>query len=182
MTSAMLRRAGPLAAVCVLISTGYAVTHYPGWLYRGGRLADNGIFSRPRYQAQFPAIPLNVAGSYEHTFSRFPADDAVVMLATPGGPSVPSIERLTTRIRLRVVDQNNQVRCDATGSPAGKENDGLILTSSTGVMGLWHVGCARLQLRACRSCRLVISIGPVDPATPAVSVIPTIQGGGVELP
>ncbi len=181
-TSGMLRRFAPLVVGCALISSCYVATHYSGWLYRGGRLVNNGIFSRPRYEAQFPAIVLNVPRSYEYTFSRFPAADALVMLATPSGPSVPSIERLTTKVRLRVVDRNNQVLCDATGSPAGKDNERLIVTSSTGVMGLWHMGCARLQLRTCNSCRLLISIGPVDPATPAVLVIPTIQGGGIELP
>lgn len=180
-TSRMLRRFGPVVVGCALISSCYVATHYSGWLYRGGRLANNGIFSRPRYEAQFPAIPLNVSGSYEYTFSRFPAADALVMLATPSGPSVPSIERLTTKVRLRVVDQNDQVPCDATGSPGGKDDEELIVTSSTGVIGLWHVGCARLQLRTCNSCRLLISIGPVDPATPGVLVIPTIQAGGIEL-
>jgi hypothetical protein len=81
------------------------------------RLVNNGGFSRPRYEAQFAKIPLNVPGSYEYTVSRFPAGDAYIMLATPSGPSVASIERLTTKVRLRVVDQNNEVQCDATGSP-----------------------------------------------------------------
>jgi hypothetical protein len=128
-------------------------------------------------------MALNVAGRYEYTFSRFPAADALVMLATPSGPDVASVERLTTRVRFRVVDQNNQVQCDATGSPGGGEDeDRLIVTSSKGAEGLWHIRCARLQLRACNPCRLTISIGPVDPATPPIFIIPTIQGGGIELP
>jgi hypothetical protein len=178
----MLRRFGPVVVGCALISSCYVATHYRGWLYRGGSLVNNGIFSRPRYESQFPAIPLNVSGSYEYTFSRFPAADALVMLATPSTPSVSSIERLTTRVRFRVVDQNNEIQCDATGSPGGKDNEKLVVTSSTGVIGLWHVRCNRIQLRGCNSCRLLISIGAVDPATPGILVIPTIQGGGIELP
>ena len=178
----MLRRLGPLIVACALMSSCYVATHYTGWLYRGGRLVNNGIFSRPRYEAQFPAIALNIPGSYEYTFSRFPSADALVVLATPSEPSVSSIERLATKVRFRVVDQSDQVLCDATGSPGGKDNERLIVTSSGGVLGLWHIGCKPLQLRTCSSCRLLISIGPVDPATPAVLVIPTIQGGGIELP
>jgi hypothetical protein len=180
--SEVMRRFAPLVAGCALVSSCYVATHYSGWLYRGGRLVNNGLFSRPRYEAQFPRIPLDVPGSYEYTFSRFPAADALVMLATPSGPSVSSIERLTTSVRLRVVDQNNQVQCDATGSPGGKDNEQLIVTSSTGVLGLWHMGCARLQLRTCNPCRLSIVVGPVDPATPVLLLVPTVQGGGVELP
>jgi hypothetical protein len=168
--------------VISVISSCYAATHYRGWLYRGGRLVDNGIFTRPRYQAQFSTIALNAAGSYEYTFSRFPAVDAVVMLATPDGPSVQSIANLTTQVRIRVVDQNNRVQCDAIGSPAGRDDDRLIVWSSSGALGLWHKKCARLQLRACDPCRLHISVGPVDPTTPTAFIIPTVQGGGAELP
>jgi hypothetical protein len=150
-------------------------------LYQGGLLVDNGLFSRPRYEAQFPAIALNVTGSYEYAFSRFPTTDALVMLATPTEPSVASIERLTTTVRLSVIDQNDQVHCDVTGSPAGRDGARLIVTSSSGVIGLWHMACARLQIRTCQPCRLKISIGPVDPATPAVVIVPLIQGGGLEL-
>ena len=181
--SRTMRRFTPLVVACAVTSSCYVATHYSGWRYRGGRLVNNGIFSRPRYEAQFAPMALNVPGGYEYTFSRFPATDAVVMLATPSEPSVASIERLTTKVRLRVVDQNGQVQCDATGSPAAKdENERLIVTSSTGVIGLWHLKCAKLQLRRCNGCLFSITIGPVDPATPGVLIVPTIQGGGIELP
>ncbi len=176
-----MRRAVPLVAGCALISSCYVATHCEGWRYRGGRLVNNGLFSRPRFEAQFPAIPLNGPGSYEFTFSRFPADDAVVVLA--GQPPVASIERLTTSVRFRVVDQNSQLQCDATGSPRGKGNEQLIIHSSfERVIDLWLTGCARLQLRTCNPCRLFIAVGPVDPATPGVLFVPTIHGGGFELP
>jgi hypothetical protein len=178
----MMRRSAAVIFACVLISSCYVATHYSGWRYRGGRLVNNGLFSRPRYEAQFPAIALNVPGNYEYTFSRFPADDSLVMLTMSSEPSVASIERLATTVRLRVVDQNNQVQCDATGSPRGKDYEQLIVTSSTGTEGLWHVKCARLRLQTCNPCRLQISIGPVDPATPGVKIVPTIRGGGYELP
>jgi hypothetical protein len=176
-----MRRAVPLVAGCALISSCYVATHYAGWQYRGGPLVDNGLFSRPRFEAHFPAISLNVPGSYEYTFSRFPATDGVVALA--GQPPLTSLERLTTRVRFRVVDQNSQLQCDATASPRGKGDEQLIIHSSFGrVMDLWLRGCARLQLRTCNPCRLLIAVGPVDPATPGVLFVPTILGGGLELP
>jgi hypothetical protein len=39
-----------------------------------------------------------------------------------------------------------------------------------------------LDLWACAPCRLQISIGPVDPATLSLRVVPTLHDGGWELP
>jgi len=177
-----MRRSAPLIVGCVLVSSCYVATHYDGWRYRGGPLVNNGLFSRPRFEARFPAISFNVSGSYEYSFSRFPADDAYVMLATASEPSAASIERLTTKVRLRVIDPNGRLRCNATGSPAGKGEEQLIVNSSAGVIGLWHMRCALIQLRTCSPCRLQIAIEQVDLATPAVLLIPTLRGGGYELP
>lgn len=171
-----------LVISCVLVSSCYVGTHYDGWRYRGGQLVNNGLFSRPRYEARFPAISFRASGSYEYSFSRFPADDAYVMLATPSEPSPASIERVTTKVRLRVVDPNGRPRCEAAGSPAGKGEEQLIVTSSAGVLGLWHRRCASMQLRTCDPCRLQIAVEQIDPTTPAVLLVPTLQGAGYELP
>ena len=166
----------------MLVSSWYVATHYDGWRYQGGQIVNNGLFSRPRFEAPLPGVPFNVPGTYEFRFSRFPADDAYVMLATPSAPSLGSIEGLTTVVRIRVIDQNDQIKCDATGSPRGKGTQQLVATSSAGVIGLWHARCAALQLRTCAPCRVDIAVGPVDPATPAMLLIPTLRGGGLELP
>jgi hypothetical protein len=177
-----MRRVAPLIVGCVVVSSCYVATHYEGWRYRGGPLVNNGLFSRPRYEARFPAISFNVPGSYEYSFSRFPADDAYVMLATPTGPPVASIESLTTMVRLRVADTNGHVRCDAIGSPAGKGKDELIVNSSAGAIGLYHLNCGSVELRTCNPCRLQIAISQVDTATPSLLIVPTLRGGGYELP
>jgi hypothetical protein len=181
-TPEIMQRLALLIASGLLVSSCYVATHYHGWRYRGGRLVNNGLFSRPRYEAPFPAISFNLSGNYEYSFSRFPADDAYVMLAMPSAPSRGSIERLTTKVRFRVLDTNGQLRCEATGSPAGKGEEQLIVTSSAGVIGLWHKRCALIQLRTCNPCRLQIEIGQIDVNTPGVLLIPTLRGGGYELP
>ena len=66
------RRFGLLLVGTVLVSSCYVATHYNGWRYRGGRLIDTGILSRPRYQAQFREIPFNIPGTYLVT--GFPHD------------------------------------------------------------------------------------------------------------
>jgi hypothetical protein len=187
-TPEIMRRSVALIVGCVLVSGGviasscYVATHYNGWRYRGGQLVDNGLFSRPRYEARFPAISFNVSGSYEYSFSRFPADDAYVMLAMESEPSAASIERLTTKVRLSVIDPNGRPRCEATGSPTGKGQAQLVVNSSAGVIGLWHMRCASIQLRTCNPCRLQIAIEQIDLATPAVLLVPTLRGAGYELP
>jgi hypothetical protein len=177
----MRRFALPIVC-CALVSSCYVATHFDGWRYEGGRLVNNGLFSRPRFEAPFPAISFNVPGSYEYSFSRFPADDAYVMLMTPSEPAVASIERLMTKVRLGVIDTNGQLRCDATGSPDRRGREQLIVHSSVGVIGLYHIGCMSLQLRTCSPCRLQIAVVEVDRATPAVALVPTLRGGGYELP
>jgi hypothetical protein len=106
----------------------------------------------------------------------------LVMLTTTSAQSLRSIETLTTEVRIRVVDHSNRIKCDATGSPRGKGTQQLVVTSSADVVGLWHTGCAALQLRACAPCQVQITVGPADPATPAILLTSTLQGGGLELP
>lgn len=167
----------------VLLIACYAVTHYRGWLYRGGRLVDHGLLGYPRYEARLGDIPLNTAGTYGYRFSRFPAADAVVMLVTPDHPPRAAIEQLTTQVRLRVVRQDGTTICDGSGSPRTSPKEGLWVTSSPdAVEGIYHQSCNRLALRQCNPCRLDVSIGPVDPATPNVRLVVTVQGGGIELP
>ena len=182
MTFRTVRRLAPLIAGCVLISSCYVATHYDGWRYQGGPIINNGLFARPRYKAPLPAIPCNVPGTYEYSFSRFPDDDAVVMLTTPSAPAVSTIKALTTKVHLRVIDDQGQIKCDAAGFPGGKGNEQLVVTSSAAVLGLWHMKCATLPLRTCNPCRLQVVVGPVDPSTPAILVVPTLHGGGIELP
>ena len=176
------RRIGLFVAGSVLVSSCYVATHYIGWRYRGGRLIDNGILSRPRYQAQFGDVPFNVPGTYTFTFSRFPGPDAVVMLATPSEPPEEAIQNLATQVQLRVVDQDGKVHCDGSGSPRGNGDNRLVVTSSKGVLGLWHTSCVHLELAVCNPCQLHVSVDAVDPATPALLLVPTVEGGGVELP
>ena len=163
----------------------YVGTHYAGWFYRGGPLRNHGLFTRPRYEAPFAPVPMNVAGSYEYTFSHFPVadDDSAIMLVPEAMQTAESLARLSTQLRIRVVDQRGQVQCDATGAPAGKDSQRFWIESSGGeALGRYHLKCLRLRLQACAPCRLTIAIGPIDPSTPRIRLVPTIQGGGLELP
>ena len=181
---AKVRRHSVLVAVAGLVSLYYIGTHYAGWFYRGGPLLNHGLFTRPRYEANFPSMPMNVAGSYEYTFSHFPVsdDDSAIMLVPESAQTSESLASLSTQVRLSVVDQYGQHQCDATGAPTWKGREQLVITGTGDrVLALYHLKCLRLRLQACAPCRLTITIGPVDPSTPRIRIIPTIQGGGLEL-
>lgn len=175
------RRLWPLAAGVFLL-TGYVWTHYAGWRYRGGPLIDHGLLGNPRYEAPFSGIPFDLGGSYSFSFTRFPGGDAGVMLITPRGLDPDAIERLGTRLRVRILDQRGNTICQGAGTPAVPNQHQFIVTSSSDLVALYHPGCLRLNLQACNPCRLDVEIEAVDPSTPRVMLVPTLQGGGVDLP
>jgi hypothetical protein len=44
------------------------------------------------------------------------------------------------------------------------------------------MGCSGILLSHCAPCRIILDIDAVDPRSPAFSVVPALQGGGIELP
>jgi hypothetical protein len=144
-------------------------------------LLDHGIFSQPRYEAVFAEIPLNAAGTYTYTFSRFPAAQAWISLRTPDRPSREALQNLSTELRLRVVGADGTTYCDGIGSVRDRLAEGLKISVSDRVDSLSHDSCSGLRLRECNPCRLEVSIGRVDPTTPNVRLVVTLAGGGIEL-
>jgi hypothetical protein len=186
-----MRASGTRIALVLLTALGFSAcyvgTHYQGWQYRGGRFTNHGLLSRPRYVAQFPEVSIDLPGSYTYTFSRFPASDAGVVLETTSAPPDVAARSLTTRLRIRIEDQTGQVLCDGSGSPQGRGPNQIWVSqisvnSSASIVRLYHTNCLRQDLWACAPCRLQIWIGPVDAATSRLRVVPTLEGGGWQLP
>jgi hypothetical protein len=175
------RNLWPVSA-CVFVLLGYLWMHYAGWRYRGGPLIDHGLLGNPRYEATFSGIPFDVLGSYSFSFTRFPGRDAAVMLIPPRGLDPDAIERLSTRLRVRIVGRDGTTICEGAGTPALRNQNQFIVTSSSDVVALYHANCLRLNLQRCDPCRLDVAIESVDRSTPRVKLVPTLQGGGVELP
>jgi hypothetical protein len=168
--------------IALACSACYVGTHYQGWQYRGGQFTNRGLLTRPRYVAQFPGISINQPGNATYTFTRFPASDAAVILEMPSAPPGEAVRRLTTQLRIRIEDQNGRVVCEGSGSPQGRGATQIWVNSSAGAISLYHTNCLQLDLWACAPCRLQIWIGPVDPATLPLRVLPALHGGGWELP
>jgi len=93
------------------------------------------------------------------------------------------LETLTTRMAIRVEDQKGQLRCDASGFPAGKGQEQAFVTSTpVHAAGIWLMGCNDFSVKNCNPCSLTVTISNVAPHTPAIPIVPSIEGGGIELP
>lgn len=140
------------------VVAGYSLL-YPARHYQGdGTIHDSGVVSDPRFRVEFPTMALNELATRSFSFRKFPGNRATVFIQTPALPAPDAIERLVTSDRL------------------------VVNSSPEGVRGLWHRGCVDVSVASCDPCNLELSVANVDPATPSVSVVPTLQGGGVELP
>jgi len=171
-------------AVGALVSGGacYFVLH-PAWKYHGdGTIDDSGVISYPRYRAAFAPIQFNIPSQHRYSFRGFPGSPAWVMLETPSAPLADSLEALQTHIEVAVVDDRGRVLCRGAGSPAGRDAERWVVTSSQRAIGLWHMGCNGFGTGACKPCQLTVTISDVDPATPSIPLVPTLKGGGIELP
>lgn len=172
-----------VTAVLAAVVGGCYVVFHPAWRYKGGPIYDNGVVSYPRFAAQFNSVLFNVPGDYSFTFHHFPGSPASVMLNTPTAPPYEPLDKLTTKIDISVQDQQGYVLCHGSGFPAGRGGERFMVTSGPRyAIGLWHAGCNGVHLENCSPCTLKIRITNVDPSTPAIPLVPTLEGGGIELP
>ena len=179
-----MRKPFVVAAVAAVVAVGacYVALH-PAWRYDGGPIYDNGVVSYPRFIAPFKSVPFNVPAEYTFQFRHFPGSPAVVILNTPTAPPYEPLEKLTTRIDVIVIDQHGRIVCHGSGFPAGRGAEQFMVTSGPRcAIGLWHSGCNGVSVKACSPCTLTVRVSGVDPATPAIPLVPTLEGGGIELP
>jgi hypothetical protein len=173
---------GCLGTALLAFGACYAALHQ-AWRYEGGKIHDSGVISYPRFTAPFRPIPFNRAATYSFHFKRFPADQAVVMLNTPTAPHREQLEKLRTRLSIRVEDERAVTRCEASGFPAGLGPAQAFVTSApVHATGIWLMSCNGFSVERCDPCTLTLTISDVDPATPSIPLVPTLEGGGIELP
>jgi hypothetical protein len=177
------RIAVSVLTVALVACAGCYVALHQAWRYEGGPIIDNGVISYPRFAASFHPVPFNREGTYAFVFRRFPAERAVIMLHTPTAPRRQQLESLTTTISMSVKDQDSVFRCRAVGSPAGGGvGQAFIASGPIYATGIWLMPCNGVSLAGCQPCTLSVTLGAIDPATPAVPLVPSLEGGGVELP
>jgi hypothetical protein len=160
---------------------------WSGLLYRGdGKLSDN-LFFYPRYKLKFAEIPLNEAAEYHFHFKGAPDEDMALVLYVKGDladhDSRHSLVNYPASIDARLTDGKGNVVCHASGRPADSNSDGVwVLMGGSGVAGYWHYRCNGFRIWTFGTYDLRIQVTEVGPHAEKVIVVPTLEGGGIELP
>lgn len=160
---------------------------WSGLLYRGdGTFSDN-LFFYPRYKLKFAEIPLNEASEYHFHFSGAPSEEMGLVLYVKGGLAEwdyrRSLVNFPATIDVKLTDAKGNAVCHASGRPADSNSDGVwVLMSGPGVAGYWHYQCNGFRISTLGSYELIIRVTDVGSHAERVVVVPTLRGGGIELP
>jgi hypothetical protein len=173
---------------------------YPALRFRGdGQFSGGPVFG---YWVRLRPIPFHTSGDYVFHLRGMPNQDMSLQLYAEGktDSNRSELTNLNTQLEALLVDQNGQVVCRATGI-VPKENEPCddckiltdeqvmarrqrewVLMSGPGEAAYWHVNCLRMQLKSSDSYTLTLRIRPADPKTPEINLIPTLEGGQLDLP
>jgi hypothetical protein len=183
---------GKKIALIVLIGTIGIILladEYPALRFRGdGRFSGGPVFG---YWIRFRRVPFYVPGEYIFHFRGMPKEEMSLQLYAEGKSldNEAELTHLGTTIEARLIDQNGHMVCEAVGSPLvgrGKIDDdnpkGWVTMLSFDEAAYWNGHCLRLPLKPSDSYTLTIRIGDIDSNTPKVNLIPTLEGGQLDLP
>jgi len=160
------------------------------WRFQGdGSLRYLGPI-RPSYRLIFPAIPSNKPETYRYRFHGFPSErDVNFSFRVVGGTAGNrrELETTKTRIDVNLTDRDGHEVCSASGVPGGApwaENQGgrWILETGPNDANFWHPNCVHFQTHRSAYYTLTLNLTDVDFGASATVLIPTIEGGGSELP
>jgi hypothetical protein len=155
-------------------------------LYRGdGKFSDE-LFFYPRYWVRFAEIPLNESSEHHFHFQGMPNEDMALVLYVQGDYAKredrKTLTSIPVSIEAKLTDGKGAVVCHALGRPTDANRDGVwVLMSGGGEAGYWHYQCNGVRLSTFKTYDLVIRV-EAAPDAEKVVVVPTLNGGGVELP
>jgi hypothetical protein len=162
---------------------------YPALRFRGdGRFSGGPIFG---YWIRFRMIPLYMPGEYVFHFRGMPKEEMSLQLYAEekSFDYEAELTHLGTTIEARLVDQNGHMVCEAVGSPlvGSRRYDadnpkGWVTMVGGDEAAYWSGNCLRLPLKPSDSYTLTIRIGDIDSKTPNINLIPTLEGGQLDLP
>jgi hypothetical protein len=178
-----------LIVVIGMIGLIWLADEYPALRFHGdGRFSGGPVFG---YWIRFRSIPFYVPGEYTFHFRGMPKEEMSLQLYAEGKGlgNEAELTHLGTTIEARLVDQNGHVICEAVGSPlvrSGKIDDndpkGWITMLSSDEAAYWNGNCLRLPLKPSDSYTLTIRISDIDSKAPKLNLIPTFEGGQLDLP
>ena len=151
------------------------------------------------YWIRLKAIPF-CAGEYTFHFRGMPNEEMSLQLYTDGESGRPALTNLSTRLEAVLSDQKGRVVCAGAGVvpkegepcddckiPTDKEIEARrqkewILMSGPNVAAYYHVNCLNARLKPSDLYTLKLRVLAVDPQTPHINLIPTLEGGQLDLP
>lgn len=192
-----------IGSVAVIASLCLA-DEYPAMRFRGdGKFSGGPVFG---YWIRMQPIPFSRAGEYVFRFHGMPSEEMSLQLHADGKghDNRPELTNLSTRLEALLVNQNGRVMCQADGivpmehdpcknccddckAPTEEENEARfqkewVLMSGPDEAAYWHENCLRVPLKPSDSYTLTLRILAVDPKTPKINLIPTLEGGQLDLP
>ena len=172
---------------------------YPALRFRGdGRFSGGPVFG---YWIRLKAIPFGQAGEYSFHFRGMPNEEMSLQLYAEGktNDNRSELTNLSTQLEALLVDHSGRVVCHGAGvvpkeggpcqyckvwtdeEIAAREQKEWVLMSGP-EDAYYHVNCLNMKLKPSESYTLTLRIGAVDPNTPKINLIPTLEGGQLDLP
>jgi len=172
---------------------------YPALRFRGdGRFSGGPVFG---YWIRLKAIPFGQAGEYSFHFRGMPNEEMSLQLYAEGKTheNRSELTNLSTQMEALLVDQSGGVVCHGVGvvptegvtcqnckiwtdaEIAARNQREWVLMSGLDA-AYYHVNCLNMKLKPSDSYTLTLRISAVDPNTPRVNLIPTLEGGQPDLP
>ncbi len=175
---------------------------YPALRFRGdGHFSGGPVFG---YWIRLRPIPFHQPGEYMFHLRGMPNEEMSLQLYAEGktGDNRSELTNLNTQLEALLVDQNGRVVCQGSGvvpkesDPCDCKDDCKVWTDaeiearrqkewvlmSDGDAAYWHENCLRVRLKPTDSYMLTLRIRNLDPRTPKINLIPTFEGGQLDLP
>jgi hypothetical protein len=171
---------------------------YPALRFRGdGKFSGGPVFG---YWVRLKPIPFGQVGEYTFHFRGMPDEEMSLQLYTDGESRRSALTNLTTQLEAVLSDQKGRVVCQGAGVvpkesepcddckiPTDKEIEAReqkewILMSGPNEAAYYHVDCLKKRLNPSDSYTLKLRVLAVDPQTSRINLIPTLEGGQLDLP
>jgi hypothetical protein len=153
------------------------------------------------YWIRLKAIPFGQAGEYSFHFRGLPNEEMSLQLYAEGKTheNRSELTNLSTQLEALLVDQNGRMVCHGVGVvpkegvpcqdckvwtdeeiAARNQREWVLMSGSEDAY--YHVNCLDMKLKPSDSYTLTLRISAVDPKTPGTNLIPTLEGGQLDLP
>ena len=195
-----------LVGIVAVIALLCLADEYPAMRFRGdGKFSGGPVLG---YSIEFRKIPFYIPGEYVFHFRGAPREEMSLQLYGEGksDDNRAELTNLLTQMEATLVDQSGRTLCHGIGI-VPTETDPCkdcknckdskvwtdqeiearfqrewVLMSGPNETAYWHANCLRLPLKPSAVYSLTIRIKDVDPKTPRINLIPTLEGGQPDLP